>query len=249
MKELDVAIKAVKESGKIIMEHFKKGFKTYRKPDKSPVTDADRESEKVIVSTIKKYFPEHNFLGEEFKYKKTDSKYKWIIDPIDGTKLFVRGIPYFGTSLGLEKDGKMILGVINMPALNVVAYASKGNAAFVKGKRTKVSKIKKISDAYLLFGDVDKIYSSGYGKPFQKLIQACQGHRGYGDLTGYLFIAQGKADIMIDNNYPWDIAAAKIIIEEAGGKLTDIKGKDTIYSGNSVATNRILHNKIINILS
>lgn len=246
MKELDVAIKAGKESGEILMKYFKKNVKVMEKTDRSPVTIADKQSEKKIILAIKKYFPDHNFLCEEFKYKKTNSEYKWIIDPLDGTRNFVRDVPFFGNCIALEKDEKVVVGVINMPALNLFAYASFGNGAFINGKRVKVSKINKIEDAFLCFGSVEE-YLRLYKNQFYNLIKSCHGHRGFGDTLMFLLLAQGCADIVIDTVYPWDIAAAKIIVEEAGGKLTDFNGNDTIYSGQSVATNRLLHKDVLKI--
>lgn len=246
MKELEVAIRAAKESGKILQKYFNKGIKINKKPDKSPVTIADKESEKAIILIIKKYFPEHNFLCEEFKYKKTNFPYRWIIDPLDGTRNFVRGMPFFGNCIALEKDGKVIVGVINMPALNLFAYASLGNGAFVNGKRIKVSKINKIEDAFLCFGSIEN-YLRLYKNQFYNLIKSCHGHRGFGDTLMFLLLAQGNVDIVLDMVYPWDIAAAKIVIEEAGGKMTDFKGKNTIYSTNCIATNGKLHNEVLKI--
>lgn len=250
MKELKVAIKAAKESGKLVKKYFRKKFKVYEKPDKTPVTDIDKLAEKRIVSIIKKNFPEHDILAEEFSYNKTNSKYKWIIDPIDGTKLFIRQMPYFGSSIGLEKDGTVILGAINMPMMNMLAYASKDKGAFLNGENIKVSEITRIQDSYLIIGDIHKMFNLGYGKRYLDLMMRCSGYRGYADLLGALFVAQGCADIMIiESHSPWDVAAAKIIIEEAGGKMTDFEGKNTIYSGNSIATNGKLHNKVLEILN
>ena len=246
MKEIDVAIKAGKGSGKILMKYFKKNVKVGKKTDRSPVTIADKQSEKKIILTIKKYFPNHNFLCEEFKYKKTNSEYKWIIDPLDGTRNFVRNTPFFGNCIALEKDGKVIVGVINMPALNLFAYSSLGNGAFVNGKRIKVSNVNKIEDAFLCFGSIEN-YLRLYKNQFYNLIKSCHGHRDFGDTLMFLLLAQGYADIILDMVHPWDIAAAKIIIEEAGGKMTDFKGKDTIYSGHTIATNGKLHKKVLNI--
>lgn len=248
MKELDVAIKAAKKAGNVMMNYYQKQYSTYTKDDLSPVTDADRECEQTIVSIIKKHFPEHNFLGEEFKYEQTKSPFKWIIDPIDGTKVFIRKMPYFGCSIGLEKEGKIIVGAIYAPMMNMLAYASKGNGAYLNDKKIKVSDVKKIEDSFLIMGDIHKSFNAGYGKQYIELLKKCNGYRGYADLAGIMFVASGSADIMlIESHGPWDIAAAKIIIEEAGGKVTDFEGKNTIYSGKSILTNGKLHDEVIKI--
>lgn len=248
MKELDVAIKTAREAGKIMMRYFEKSYSTYTKDDSTPATDADRECERTSVSIIKKHFPDHNFLGEEFKYEKTNSPFCWIIDPIDGTKVFIRKMPYFGCSIGLEKNGKIILGVIYVPMMKMLAFASKGKGAYLNGRRIKVSSTRKIENSYLIMGDIGKLYDKGYGKQLLSLMRKCYGYGGYADLVGLIFVARGNADInLIESHGPWDVAAAKIIIEEAGGKMTDFKGKDTIYSGESIATNGLLHKDVLKI--
>src|SRR3989338_6966442 len=156
MKELQVAIEAAKESGKILGKYFRTNLKVERKPDMSPVTIADKESERKIVSVIKKYFPDHNFLGEEFSYKKTKSEFRWIIDPLDMTKNFIRGIPFFSNFIGLERKGKIIAGVISMPAMGILAYAGLGKGTFINGEKAEVSAKNVISGALLLFANDKK---------------------------------------------------------------------------------------------
>lgn len=250
MKELKVAIQAAQEAGKILNRYFNSGLKVERKPDNTPVTRADREAEKKIVSTIRKHFPDHNFLCEEFQYKETDSPFRWIIDPLDGTKNFVRKVPIFATFIALEKGSKIVLGVINMPQLSTFAYAAKGRGTFINGKKVRVSRIKNIEESFFVFGDIDKLYNKGYGKEFSELIGKSARHRGFGQQLGYALVAQGSADFLVDTNLkPWDIAAGKIIVEEAGGRLTDFEGNDTVYSGNCIATNGILHDQVLNIIN
>ncbi|MBI2543481.1 MAG: inositol-phosphate phosphatase [Candidatus Aenigmarchaeota archaeon] len=247
MKELEVAIKAAKESGKILSKYFRTNLKVDRKSDKSPVTIADKESENEIVSIIKESFPEHNFLGEEFSYEKTKSEFTWIIDPLDGTKCFVHGLPFFGNCIGLEKNGKIVAGVINMPEMGTLAFAEKSGGTFVNGKKVKVSDVGTLEDAYVVFGDVDELFRNNYGNRFLQLLGKCQGHRGYADTLGYILLAQGYVDILIDGPKPWDVAAAKIIVEEAGGKFTDFEGKSTIYSDHTIATNGKIHKNVVDI--
>ncbi len=248
MKELNIAIKAAMASGDILKKYFRTNVKFERKPDATPVTIVDKESEKKIVSIIKKYFPEHNILGEEFSYDKTDSEFKWIIDPLDGTKHFIRGVPFFSNFVALEKRGKIIVGVIYMPELNILAYASLGKGSFVNNKKVKVSEIENLKEAFVVHGDIDEKNTEPYTKNISSLINSCWHNRGYGDALGYILLAQGYVDIVLDNPKPWDVAPAKIIVEDAGGKVTDFEGKDTIYSGYSVATNRKLHNEVVKIL-
>jgi histidinol phosphatase-like enzyme (inositol monophosphatase family) len=248
MKELQVALKAAKESNKILNYYFTKKLRVYTKTDQSPVTNADKTSEKKIVAVIKKHFPDHNILGEEFSYKKTDSEFKWIIDPLDMTKNFIRGIPFFSNFIALEKNSKIVVGVISMPAMGILAYAESGKGTFINGKRVKTSDTNDISKAFVVFGDIDNKGLTPYNEQFHDLINTCAYNRGYGDALGYILLAQGMVDIVFDRPKPWDIASGKIIVEEAGGTITDFEGRDTIYSGSSIATNGKLHDDVIKIL-
>ncbi len=249
MDYLQVAIKASLESGKILRKHFKRGVKPLNKSDGSPVTIADKESEKKIVSIIRAHFPDHNILGEEFTYEKTDSEFKWIIDPLDMTKNFFRGVPFYSNLIALEKKGKVISGVINLPEINMLAYATIGKGAFVNGKRAHVSKTKALDQSFIVFGDIDKHATAPYTRGTFDLIDMCRFNRGYGDALGYVLLAKGNVDIMLDRGKPWDVAPGKIIVEEAGGKFTDYSGNDTIYGkGPSIATNGILHNRALKLL-
>lgn len=245
-KELKIAIKAAKEAGKILNKYFKKNIVIERKSDKSPVTIADKEAEKKIVSIIRKHFPDHNFLCEEFSYEKTDSEFKWIIDPLDGTKNFVRGLKDFGTLIGLEKNGKIVIGVVNLPAINLMAYAAKGKGTFLKGKKVKVACTKQLSESYIEIGDINRMKRKHRDKQLLDLVSRCERHFLSGGPAFYVKIAEGLIDIYVEDGIkPWDIAAGKIIVEEAGGKLTDFEGRDTIYSGNAIATNGILHDGVV----
>ena len=249
MDYLQVAIKTSLESGKILRKYFKRGVKSQNKFDGSPVTIADKESERKVVSILRTYFPDHNILGEEFTYKKTDSEFKWIIDPLDMTKNFFRGVPFYSNLIALEKDGKVISGVINLPEINTLAWASLGKGAFVNGRRVHVSKTKTLDQSFIVFGDIDKRATYPYTKGTFNLIDKCRFNRGYGDALGYVLLAKGNVDIMLDRGKPWDVAPGKIIVEEAGGKFTDYSGKDTIYNKKpSVATNGILHNQALKLL-
>ncbi len=247
-KERKTAIKAAKESGKILMKYYNGKFEIEKKPDNSPVTVADKESEKKIVSTIKKEFQNHNFLGEEFKYDETDSDCRWIIDPLDGTRNFVRKMPFFGNIIALEKNRKIILGVINMPAMRLFAYAEKGKGAFVNGKKVTVSRINDLNNSFVSFGDIGGLRKY-HDTSFFNLIRSCYSHRGFGDTIHFLLLALGYVDIVLDSGHAWDLSAPKIIIEEAGGKVTDFKGNSTIYGRNCIATNGILHDEVLKLFN
>lgn len=248
-KFLLVAIKAAKRAEEIITRYYSDDLTWQKKSNLSLVTTADTEAEKIIIATIKNSFPDHAFLGEEFGNDNTASRYQWIIDPIDGTKNYTRKIPLFATQIALLEDGEIILGVSNAPALNEMVFAEKGKGAFFQDKNINVSKIQNLSDSYFCFGGIKSFKKHGHLDSLLKLAESTSGHRGIGDFWCYHLLAQGKIDIMIEAETKiWDFAALKIIVEEAGGKVTDIKGGQVTKNTTSIiATNKNLHDSVVKI--
>ncbi|HSR89501.1 MAG TPA: inositol monophosphatase family protein [Candidatus Udaeobacter sp.] len=248
-KFLEVAIEAAKNAEKIIMKHYSNDLTWQTKPDFSPVSIADTEAEKVIIKTIKEYFPDHSFLGEEYGSDNISSKYQWVIDPIDGTRNYVRKIPLFATQIALIENGEIILGVSNAPAMNEIIFAEKGKGAFLNGSKISVSEVKNLSESYVSFGGVKHFKNYGYLQCLLKLAESTGGQRGFGDAWSFHLLAQGKIDIIVEAKIKiWDIAALVIIIEEAGGKVTDINGnKITVSSTSIIATNNYLYNSVLEI--
>lgn len=250
-KFLKVAIEAIKRAEEVILKYYKENMEANIKGDLSPMTRADVESEKEIIAIIKSQFPGHGFLGEESVKDIKKERYLWIIDPIDGTMNYVRRIPLFATQLALMKDGELILGVSNAPALKELMYAQKGGGAYCNGRRVRTSGIKDLNKSYMLFGGVEQFTRYNLLKNLVSLANNTQGHRGIGDFWSYHLLAQGKADIMIEARTKiWDIAALKVIVEEAGGKMTDIKGGQVGLNTSSIlATNGKLHQTVLDYLS
>lgn len=243
---IDFSTKIVKESELITLKYYNRKIIPSYKKNKSPVTIADFKCEDYLINRIMKNYPHHAVYSEERGSNKAESEYKWIIDPVDGTRNFMRNFPFWGTLLALEFSGEVILGIISMPALSEIMVAAKGRGCYVNGKKVQVSKINKIENSYFLFGGLDYIHKSKYKKRFFDLVHTCPYNRGFGDCHGHTFIIKGKAEIMFDpKTAPYDIAATKICLEEAGGKLTDIKGNDTIYGGNALITNGKLHDIVL----
>lgn len=245
-KFLKVAIEAAKKSEKMIMRHWRGRITYSLKEDMSPVTVADKEAEEAIIKIIKKNFPDHGILGEETG-KKAGGEYTWYIDPIDGTKNYMRNIPIFGTQIALIKNGEVIAGVSNAPALKEMMYAEKGHGTFLNGKKVRVSKTDKIEKSYLIYGELvhfEKNKLLGNLISLSKNAMCC---RGIGDFWSYHLVAQGKADAMFEAHTKiWDIAALKLIVEEAGGRMTDINGKQIDENVRSaIATNSRIHDKVI----
>ncbi len=246
--ELKVAIEAAKIGAKVALEYFNKTLDIMLKPDNSPVTQADKEAEKTIKEVICSSYPSSDFLAEETVKTSLGNDF-WVIDPIDGTKNFIRGLPFWGVEIAYVKNGEILLGVIYSPCFNELLYAEKGQGAYFNGKRTSVSKTAKLSEAFLVHGTIN--YFEQRIPQFLKLLKGIYRDRGFGDLYGYGLVAQGKADIMMDaRNGPWDIAPIKVIIEEAGGRVTNFEGKDwQLTDSTAVATNGLLHDEVIRILN
>jgi len=237
--ELDIALQAASDAGKLTLQYFQtRSLKVETKKDQSPVTLADKNAEKKIREMLTKYFPNDGILGEEFGEVKGKSNRKWIIDPIDGTKSFTHGVPFYGVMIGLEVAGVCSLGVVNFPALGELTYAVKGTGAFCNGQRLHVSDTK-LSDGVYLMTDIQHIQKQGQTSLYEALSAQAKFSRTWGDCYGHYLVASGRAEVMHDPVMnPWDCAAVIPIIEEAGGKWCDLLGKPTIYGKGLIATNK-----------
>jgi len=247
---LAAAIRAAKAAGEAIMPYFRTALQVETKADQTPVTAADRAAEQVIVEMLQRQFPGHGFLGEEFGEQTGGAAARWIIDPIDGTSNFIRGIPYFATLLALEEAGDITHGVIYAPAEQTLFYAAKGFGAFVNDHQPlAVSSIDDLSQAMLVHGGLDILRQGGYWEGFTKLIDATARQRGFGDYFAHTFVFRGQAEVMVEADVkPWDLAPLKIIAEEAGGRFTDFTGQPTIYGGNAVVSNGRVHAAVLDLL-
>jgi histidinol-phosphatase len=246
-RRLEVAIAAAKAGGEVVMRHLGRSLVVKRKADASPVTLADRETEQRITNLLRTEFPEHGLLGEELG-EHGQRETRWIIDPIDGTKSFLRGIPLFATLVALEEMGEVTTGVIYAPATGDLLYAQKGQGAFSAQGPLRVSLTPTVQDAMLVFGGLKHLRTSDRWTLLERLVDQSARQRAYGDYYGYTFVARGQADAMIDVDLkPWDLAAPKIIVEEAGGRFTDFAGRATIYGGTAIASNGLIHDALLQL--
>jgi len=243
---LKVALQAVKEAENIIKKYFSKEIRATLKADQTPVTIADQESEQIIRKYIRDAFPEHQILGEEGGKSSSGSPFLWVVDPIDGTKNYMRKVPLFASQLALMKDGEVIVGVSNAPVLGELMFAEKGKGAYLNDEKVTVSHIDKVDDSYLSFGGIGIFQKHGLLNQLLKLESGTHAHRGIGDFWSYHLLAQGKIDIMVEAETKlWDIAAVSLIVEEAGGTVTDLAGSPVNESTNSIiATNGYLHKDV-----
>ena len=245
---LTVALEAAKNAEEIITSYYTSdAMKVELKADETPVTLADTEAEKTIRETIKQVFPDHGFIGEEYGIEEGESPYLWIIDPIDATKNYIRKIPIFGTQIALMKGEELILGVSNAPLLNELLYAEAGDGAFLNGEPITVSSVPHPKDAMVCHGGLNWFVEKGTFPGIYNLITDAARTRGFGDFYMYHLVASGRVDAVVEAAISiWDIAAISVIVREAGGKVTDIRGQDITKDTESmVATNGILHDTVL----
>jgi histidinol-phosphatase len=238
---LDTMIEAARAGGAIARECFTRGFAVSIKSDGSPVTEADREAEGAIARVLGSAFPAHGWLGEETGGRGPDDR-RFIVDPIDGTRNFVAGIPFWATLIALEEAGVATAGVVFQPLTGDLHVARRGGGAFLNGRPIRVSTMDALSGGALLHGSLDVIRRAGIWDGFLRLVDATPYQRGFGDFLSFTTVAEGKGEVALTPNVkPWDLAALRLLIEEAGGAFSDFEGKPTIYSGTAFATNGVLH--------
>jgi histidinol-phosphatase len=239
---LALALAAAHEAGRLTLRYFQSdGLAVELKSDASPVTVADRQAEQLLRERISAQFPADAILGEEFPETPGTSGYRWILDPIDGTKSFIRGVPLYGTLIGIERDTQSVVGVVFIPALGECIYAAQGQGAWhqrgdAAPRAARVSARASLADSLLCSSDTrfpparDAVYS--------RLKRAVQLSRTWGDCYGYMLVATGRAEVMVDPLLNvWDAAAIQPILLEAGGTFTDWQGRPTIHNGEGIATN------------
>jgi histidinol-phosphatase len=213
------------------------------------VTKADRECEATITEVLSARFPEHGFLGEELGERQGKTNARWIIDPIDGTKNFIRGIPFFATLIALEEAGEITAGVMYAPAINDLLYARKGQGAFANDQQVHVSEIADLRDAMLVHGGLKDLQVRPCWEPFLRLVESTARQRGFGDALGHRLVIAGHAEVALEPEVkPWDLAATKILITEAGGQFSDFAGIDSIYTGSAIVSNGRVHEAVVKVL-
>lgn len=241
---LELATRIAVEAGRHTLKYFQRDdLAVERKSDRSPVTIADREAEQILRDRIASTFQHDAILGEELGETKGTSGYRWILDPIDGTKSFISGVPLYGTMIGVERDGRSDIGVVYIPALDECVYAAKGLGAwYVRGeakpKPARVSSRDKLSDGVFITSQVDSFAQRNAQEVFDRLQGIAYVTRTWGDCYGYLLVATGRVEVMVDPIMNvWDAAALQPIMEEAGGTFTDWQGNPTIHAGEGIGTN------------
>jgi len=219
------------------------------KPDLSPVTEADRAVEQVLRKRIGEERPGHSVVGEEFGADEP-GRARWILDPIDGTKNYLRGLPVWATLIALERDGRVEVGVVSAPALHRRWWAARGEGSFVNGRRMRVSRVAQLSDAVLSHASVLSWEQHGLGEQFLALARRCWRTRGFGDFWSHMLVAEGGVDLAVEPEVEvWALAAPQVVVEEAGGRFTDLSGAARPDGGSVVCSNGRLHDAVLDALA
>ena len=251
---LTTALDAARAAADVIRRYYQQNLAVQIKADKSPVTKADVETEQVIRTIIGEKFPAHGFYGEETGSSGLDNEYLWLVDPIDGTKAFVREYPMFSTQIALMHRGKLIVGVSSAPQYGVngeLAYAEIGKGAWLNDQPIRVSDIAAIEGAAISAGNLKTLALSDRWSKYGQLIARAQRIRGYGDFLHYHLLAAGKIDVVIESDVNiLDIAALAVIVEAAGGKFTELSGKAiNLQTTTVLASNGRLHDSVLSALT
>jgi len=244
---LNAALRGYEFARVLILRHYDSASLAVDwKKDQTPVTDADRGAEELLRDFLAKEFPEDAVLGEEFGERAGTSGFRWVLDPIDGTKSFIAHVPLFGTLIGLEYQGRSVAGVCGLPALDEVIYASEGGGTWWKRghaapRRCEVTRTASLAEAMLCFTSIGTWEAVGRLTTLEELTRTCRLTRGWGDCFGHILVATGRADVMIDPQLSlWDAAALVPILQEAGGHFVDFGGVARADGGSGISVNAAL---------
>lgn len=245
---LNVATDAAYIAGRRTLAFFNAEVAVEHKADQTPVTLADKEAEHVIRERIARFFPDHSIIGEEHgRVEGANPDYRWIIDPIDGTKSFIHGVPLYGVMIGIEVKGQPRVGAVYMPALDEMLCAADGLGCTWNGRRANCSTVSTIEEATILAGSITRAINRS--DAYEKLAGRARLNRGWGDCYGYVLVATGRAEVMLDPQInPWDCAPLPPILREAGGRFATWAGDETIWGRDGFACNNALFEEVSHIL-
>ena len=254
---VELALVACDEADGLTLASFRQVIEVEAKPDSSFVTVADRAVEEAIRTRIGARFPEHGLIGEEYGVQPSDGGRRWIIDPIDGTHNYMRGVPLYATLLALEIEGRLDLGVVSAPALRRRWFSWQGGGAWAvdlvpggwdraSATRLSVSGIDRLSDASVVYSSLPSIVKSGLAPGFPDLLSTVWRDRGLGDFYGYMLVAEGAAEAMVEAELEvWDLAAPRAVLEQAGGRISDLRGGADVPASGVLATNGRVHQPLL----
>jgi histidinol-phosphatase len=245
-----VARHAADAAGAAALGFWRQDLHVERKPDRTPVTAADRAAEAAALAVIEAEFPEHGVLAEESGARRADAAARWIVDPLDGTRGFCRGGPFWGPTVALEYKGTIVAGALGLPALGETYWAGRGLGCFRNGERLQVSAVDELADASVSLGELSCLLAPPYGDAIQALIRAAASTRAHGDLYAATLVLTGRADLWLEAGVqPWDIAPLPVLLAEAGGQFSDFRGRLTVVHGTAIGSNGRLHSAALALLA
>ncbi len=247
---LDFAVQTAYEAGRLTLGYFRAGVRPDFKPDDTPVTVADREAEQLIREKIGARYPGHAILGEEYGVEEgAEGSHRWIVDPIDGTKSFIRGVPLYAVLIGLEIEGVCEVGVAYFPALDEMVYAATGEGCYWNGRRARVAQTERLERGVVSFTDAASFEKFGRAGAWRRIQEATYYRVGWSDAYGHALVATGRLELMLDPIMnPWDCAPFPPILREAGGYFGDWSGEETIYGNEALSTTRTLLPQVLRLV-
>ena len=244
-----VARAAVAAAGAVGLRHWRRLDRVETKADGSPVTVADREAEAAALAVIREAFPAHAVLGEEGGAD-GDGPFRWVVDPIDGTAGYARGGRHWGPLVALEHEGEGVVGALSMPVAGLSIWGARGRGTFRDGERLRLPAPVPLSEATLSLGGLPRLLASAEGPAVASLLRSARSARAYGDLAACVMLLEGVADVWIEGGVAaWDLAAPKVLVEEAGGAFTDFRGRATAHGGSAIAAAGPLHAAVLAALA
>ncbi|HYX44112.1 MAG TPA: histidinol-phosphatase [Acidimicrobiales bacterium] len=249
--DLELALELADEADALTLGRFRAAdLVVDTKPDLTPVSEADRAVEERLRRHLARARPGHGVLGEEMgDHAGAAIGWRWVVDPIDGTKNYVRGVPVWATLIALQHAGRTVVGVVSAPALGRRWWAARGEGAFADGDRVRVSEVAALADASLSYASLTGWEAAGRGEAFLALARRFWRTRAYGDFWSHVLVAEGAVDVAAEPEVTlWDLAALQVIVEEAGGRFTDLRGRPTAAGGSAVTSNGRLHEQVLAVL-
>ncbi len=247
---LEFAVETAYEAGRLTLGHFRTGVEADFKADDSPVTRADREAEQHIRRRIEARYPGHAIIGEEFGVTNEEASHRWLIDPIDGTKSFMRGVPLYGVLIGLEIEGRVEVGAAYFPALDEMVAAATGHGCTLNGRRVQVAATADLGRSFVSFTGAERFARHGRAAEWERVQRAAYYCVGWPDAYGHALVATGRVELMLDVQMnPWDGGPFPVILREAGGYFGDWSGRETIYAGDALSTTRTLLPAVLDLLN
>lgn len=250
-RAMDIAREAARQGGAAALRHFRTALQVDWKSDRTPVTAADRESEAAILGVIRQAFPEHAILAEESGELGGPSPWRWVIDPLDGTRGFSRGGTFWGPLVALEHEGEVVAGAMGLPALDTLYWAGQGVGTWRNGERVRLAEPpERWEDATLSLGEMKALLGSRWADAVRALVAAAASTRGYGDVAACAMLLDGRADAWLEHGVkPWDLAALEVLVKEAGGMFTAFDGGRAVPAGQAVAAAASLHRHLLDVLA